>query len=160
MLMSVEEGEGGGRGRGGKVSLTSVCLPLHICLPLRSIFLGMMCQVLRPGTFDDVFCPNAFNYNLIYQATAFTQDKKIKRIAEMLVVHNRILRGIRTMEPHLPARLSPKQGGDHRKSLLAVPRHFPVRFGAVALRVPELDVRLFGSEAHGIAALRTWCLLP
>ena len=106
---------------------------------------------MRPGTYDDVFCPGAFESNFVRQAAAFGQHEEVERVAEMLVIHDRVGRRVRALEPHLPARLSPKQRRHHRKGLLVVPGLLAVRFRAVALRVPHLDVGLPGSETHWVA---------
>ena len=111
-----------------------------------------MRQERRPRTFDDVLCPGAFERNLIGQAAPFGQDEQIDRIAKMLVVHDGVVRGIRAPESYFPARLAPKQRRHHGESLLVGPGLFPVRFRAVALRVPDLDVGLLRGETHGVAA--------
>ena len=119
-----------------------------------------MRQMMRPRTLNDVFCPGAFKDDFVCQAAAFTQDEKVKRITQMLVIHDRVLGRIRALERHLPARPCPKQRGHHRKCLLPLSRSNPIRFWPVALRIPELDVRLLGSQPHGIAAFSAVGLLP
>ena len=120
----------------------------------------MPSQVVRPGTFDDVLRPFAFQHNLIRQAAALGHDEEIKRIAEMLMVHHGVFPRILTFERHLPAGLGSKQDRHHRESLLVIRGDFPVRFWTVALCVPELDVRLLGSESDGIASFTAWGFLP
>ena len=120
----------------------------------------MMGQVMRPGTSNDVLGPRAFEHNLIRQAAALSHDEEIERITEMRMVHHRVILRIRAFEPHLAAGLDSEQNRHHRESLLVVCGDFPVRFRTVALCVPELDVRLLGSEADGIASFNAWGFLP
>ena len=120
----------------------------------------MPSQVLRPGTFNDVLGPLAFKHNLIRQPAALSHNEAIERIAKMPMVHHGIIPGIRTLEPHLAAGLGSEEDRHHGESLLVVGGNLPVRLRTVALRVPELDVRLLGREADGIASLSTGGLLP
>ena len=102
---------------------------------------------MRPSTLDDVLCPRAFENDLVRQPTALSHDEQIKSIAEMLMIHHGVCGRVRASERHLPARLSAEQNGHHCKSLPVVSGNFPVSFRAIALCVPELDVRLLGGEA-------------
>lgn len=120
----------------------------------------MISQMMRPGAFNDVLGPLAFEHNLIRQAAALGHDEEVQRISEMLMVHQRVISRILTLEPHVPAGLCSEEDRHHRESLLVVRRDFPVRFRTVALCVPELDVRLLGSESDGIASFDTWGFLP
>ena len=71
-------------------------------------------------------CPSTFNDNLIYQVVAFTQDKKIRRIAEMPVFHEggfslkSLLFSITS--PLWPSR---EERGHHRKGCLSSPGTSP-----------------------------------
>ena len=131
-----------------------------MCLPLRSILLRMIRQMIWPGPLNDVLGPLALQHNLIRQPASLRHDEEIERIAKMPMIHNGVIPRILTLEPHLPAGLHSKQDRHHRESLLVVRGYLAVRFGAVALRVPELDVRLVGSEADGVAALAAGGVLP
>ena len=120
----------------------------------------MKSQVLRPGTFNDVLGPIAFEHNLIRQPAALSHDEAIERVAEMPMVHHGVIPGIRALEPHLAPGLGSEQNRHHGESLLVVGGDLPVRFRTVALRVPELDVRLLGREADGVASLSAGGVLP
>ena len=120
----------------------------------------MKSQVLRPGAFNDVLRPIALEHNLIRQPAALGHDEAIERVAEMPMVHHGVILGIRALEPHLAAGLGSEEDRHHGESLLVVGRYLPVRFRTVALCVPELDVRLLGREADGIASSSTGGFLP
>lgn len=119
-----------------------------------------MGQVMRPRTFDDVFRSGTLDGDLVRQAAAFSHDEKIKRIAEIIVIHDRVVGGVRAFEPHLPTGLYPEQDRRHRKGVPVVSRYFAIRFRTVALGIPELDVRLLGGESNGIAAFSARGFLP
>lgn len=120
----------------------------------------MMGQVMRPGTFNDVFRPGALDGDLVGQAASFSHDEKIKRVTEIVVVHDRVGDGVRALEPNLPAGLYAEQDRRHRESVPVVSGNLAVRFRTVALGVPELDVRLLRCEADGIAAFNAGGVLP
>ena len=120
----------------------------------------MPSQVLRPGTFNDVPGPLALEHNLIRQPAALSHNEAIKRIAKMPMVHHGVIPRIRALEPHLAAGLGSEENRHHGESLLVVAGNLPVRLRTVALCIPELDVRLLGREADGIASLGTGGLLP
>ena len=115
---------------------------------------------MRPGSLNNVLGPLTLKHNLIRQPASLRHNKKIERIAKMLMVHNRVVLRILTFEGHLPAGLHPEQDRHHRESLLVVRRDLTVRFGTVAFRVPELDVGLVGGEADGVAPLATGGVSP
>lgn len=145
---------------GGETGLTCIGLSPDKGLPLWSIPLRMMRQMMRPRPRNDVLRSGALKNNLIRQAAAFTQDEQIERITKMPMIHHRVILGIRAPKPHLPARPLREQRRHHGKSLLAIPRRVPTGLRAVALRVPHLDVRLLVGESHWVAASAALGLLP
>ena len=134
------------------MDLTSVRLPPDKSLPLRPIPLRMVRQMPWPRTANDVLRPGALEHDLVRQAAALAQDEEIERIAEMPVVHDRVVGRVRAPQPHLPARPLREERRHHGERLLAGSGRVPAGLRAVALRVPHLDVGLLVREAHGVAA--------
>ena len=104
-----------------------------------------MSQMGGPGAADNVFSPKAFHHYLIRQATSFAEHEQVKRIAQIIMIDNWVLRRVFRLESDLSVGPGRKELGRHRESVFAVAGKVPEEIlRAVAFRVPKLDVWLAG----------------
>lgn len=126
---------------------------LDIRNPLLPRLIGVMLEVRRPRPLDDVLRSRTVHHDLVTEATGLGQHEQIQRVREVVAVDDRILLWILGLERHRAAGLGREELGNHGKGMFLIDGELVILLGtAVAFGGEELDVGLFGGEAHWVAA--------
>lgn len=134
---------------------------LDIRNPLLPRLVCMMVEIRRPRALDDILRPRTVHNNLIAEATRLGQHEQIERVSEIVAVDDWVLHWILGLERHRAAGPGREKLGDYREGVFVVDGELVVLlWAAVALCREELDVGLFGGEAHRVAAGFAGCVAP
>jgi hypothetical protein len=127
-------------------------------IPLRK---RMMCKISRPTPLDNI--PRCFTRrdDFIRECTCLAQNQHVQRIIQVVMIHNRILQGVRRLQLHIAPRSLVKQQRAHSERVLVVDREVgELLRTAVKFGVPEFHVWLRGCEAHGVSSFLPLRVIP
>ena len=127
---------------------------LNMRNPVFSCRMRVVCQVGWPTPLDAPLRAPPAHHHLVREHAGLGHDQHVQRVAQVVVVHDRVIGWVRAPEGYAAAAPLVEEQVAHGEGVLPVHGEVFVLLGpAVEFGVPEFDVGLRGKEAHGVAAL-------